>query len=309
MLFKISHVRRALDVCRTIVKSGPYRIHSHFAWGNAFVAAYTAQLLGIPFSLTVHADDIFGLSEKEERELRWLLSRADKVITISNFNKTYLVDKGICAEEKIEVIHCGISLHKFLLDDHAYQEGLFRIVTVPSGFVEKKGLDLLLKAVQDLIKHYANIELIIVGRQCDKRKKYENEIIDTGIASIVKFTGAIPQKDLAELYKNCHAFVLPCIVDSKGKMDGIPVSLMEAMAVGIPVVSTEISGIPELIEHEKEGLLAKPRDVVSLYTQLRRLIGEANRSILLTKAARLKIELEFNIEVIAQKLIASLALR
>ena len=88
------HLRYAMTLFRILSKYKPYRIHSHFAWGNAYIAAYIAKLLGVPFSLTVHADDIFALNEEKTNALKWLFSKCDRVITISNFNKDYLVNEG-----------------------------------------------------------------------------------------------------------------------------------------------------------------------------------------------------------------------
>lgn len=301
------HSRKALEVIRIISKYKPYRIHSHFAWGNAFVAAYTAQLLEIPFSLTVHASDIFALNKSAECALKSILNRADTVITISKFNKNYLITKGLCIGDKIEVIHCGVPISKFNYNERPYQKGTFRIVTIPSGFVETKGLKVLIGAVKNLIEVNEDIECYIIGDGKD-REKYEQEVKKLGLSSFVKFLGRIPQVDLPELYKKCHAFILPCITDERGKPEGIPVSLMEAMAVGLPVISTALAGIPELIEDEKQGLLSKPGDVQSLVCRIKRQIEEPAKSVTMAISARAKIEADFNINTIAEKLIKTLSL-
>jgi len=295
------HLRRAVDIARIVASRGFQRIHTHFAWGNAHVCAFTSELLDIPFSLTVHADDIFGLNQSEKARLKWLLDRAHDVITISHFNKNYLVNQGLCLEDKIRVIHCGVPVDKFDFRNHVYKKGVFRFITIPSGFVDKKGLGVLIDAIQMLLYKNKNIECLVVGSDfgSGRRAKYEDKVSKAGIGANVKFVGAIPQSRLADLYRKCHAFVLPSIADSKGKMDGIPVSLMEAMALGLPVVSTKISGIPELIEDGREGLLAKPNDATELALRLEHLIKEPKAALKMAKAARTKIEKEFNITKIS----------
>lgn len=307
------HFRVGMKVFKIVVKNRPCRVHTHFAWGNAHVSAFAAELLGVPFSLTVHASDIFALNGKEKNALKWLLSKSDRAITISNFNKNYLIKEGLCKGFKIRVIHCGIPIEKFKLTMHDRRNNIFRIVTIPNGFVESKGLQVLLEAVKLFLEANVNVECLIVGagvtdEQRREQTRYEYEVIKKGINSHVKFLGPVSQKDLIELYKNCDAFVLPCVVDSKGKKDGIPVSLMEAMAVGLPVVSTTISGIPELIEHEKQGLLATPGDVTSLSQNILRLIKDPQGAKIMARAARAKIEEEFDISMSAKKLIESLSL-
>ena len=173
--------------------------------------------------------------------------------------------KDLCAIDKIDVIHCGISLNKLQFSQHKYQGGILRMVTIPSGFVEKKGLHILINTLRELLKSNLNIECLIIGSDSPKRKLYEHEVNNAGLLSCVKFLGAIPQKDLNELYKSCHIFALPCVVDSSGKMDGIPVSLMEAMAVGLPVISTKLSGIPELVEHGKQANHWLPLEMLSAF--------------------------------------------
>lgn len=307
-------LRRALRVSNIAKRFEANRIHSHFAWGNAIVASDVACLLGLPFSLTVHANDIFALERQEKIQLKRLITQADKIITISQFNKNYLITElegQPFLSDKIEVVHCGIfpDLFSYSKKQNSHK-GTFKIVTIPSGFVEKKGLSVLFKALKILCDAGIKVECIIVGGEDRKgrRKHYEHEACQIGIQNCVEFSGTIPQKKLSELYQSCDAFVLPCVIDSQGKMDGIPVSLMEAMAVGLPVVSTRVSGIPELIEHGKTGFLAKPGDPVDLANQLERLMNDLNSVNKMTIAARAKIESEFNIKKISLKLISALSL-
>jgi colanic acid/amylovoran biosynthesis glycosyltransferase len=307
-------LRHALRVARIADKLDADRIHTHFAWGNASVAADVACLLGLPFSLTVHANDIFALRKNEKSRLRQLFSQADKIITISRFNKDYLVreyDGDGSFSDKIEVIHCGIFVDSFSNSMKKYsQKDTFRIVTIPSGFVEKKGLTVLFKAIRILCETGMKIECIVIGDENRKgrRRHYEQEAIQLGISPAVEFLGILPQKELPGFYQTCNAFALPCVIDAKGKMDGIPVSLMEAMAVGLPVVSTRISGIPELIEHDKTGFLAEPGNPIDLTNQLKRLMYETDRVNIITKAAREKIESAFNIKINVQDFVRALSL-
>ena len=304
---EIKHLRRAIRAARFSVGYNPLRIHTHFAWNNASVAAYTALLLGVPFSLTVHANDIFALNRNGKKRLIGLFEKADRIITISEFNKDYLIKrygKSDSLAGKIKVIHCGVFTELFsFLEKPKSPEGKFRVVTLPSGFVEKKGFLVLIKAIKILSDYGVKIECLVIGGDGKgKRKNYESEADQLGIHSLIKFLGPVHQMDIPEIYKTCDAFVLPCVIDSKGKMDGIPVSLMEAMAIGIPVVSTNVSGIPELIEHKKTGFLAKPGNPVNLAKQLVSLMREKDGVNVITKAAREKIESEFDIKKNTKKL-------
>lgn len=299
--------RYAADIFRSIEKYRPSRIHTHFAWGNAFISANVARLLDVPFSLTVHANDIFALPNQDFEALKWLFNECDKVLTISDFNKTYLVNKKLSSENKIHVIHCGIPIRRFNFSSHAYGSGPLKLVTIPSGFVEKKGLIILIRAIRELIGSHIPVQCLVIGDDIQGRRvKYEQEVKAAGLSAYVAFVGAIKQSEISKIYESCHAFVLPCIEDSEGKMDGIPVSLMEAMAVGLPVISTHLSGIPELIQHGKNGLLAKPGDVQSLFVQIKELFYSPDHVNKMASAARSKIEDQFDIDKIAHEIILTL---
>lgn len=305
----------AVNALRASSKLRPSRIHTHFAWHNAYVAAGVANLLDVPFSLTVHANDIYALKKEEMERQRWLFNKADKIITISQFNKNLLTKTHSDLEgfdEKVTVIHCGIPFELFESVMTPNPRGdLFRIVSLPSGFVEKKGLSVLLRAIKILREDGKEIECVVIGGETRNRRRrvYEDEAHQLGISEIVRFIGAIPQKDLRKLFRECNAFVLPCIVDSSGKMDGIPVSLMEAMAAGLIVISTKVSGIPELIEHGKTGFLARPNNAADLAAQMRTVMDSPDSVIKqVSMAAQRTIDSEFNIKVVASELIDALSL-
>ncbi len=300
----------AIDIYRMIKHLNPYHIHTHFAWGNAFIAMYVSRLLGIPFSVTIHADDIFGLNCWEKKRLQYLLRNTNKVITISQFNKDYLVNNNLCLEEKLVVIHCGIFPNRFKFTKHYQYNKILKLITLPSGFVEKKGFDILLDALRKLVEMDKLIECYVVGTDLDGKRlnSYMEATKHLDIGNNVKFIGAVSQDKLTELYKECNVFVLPCIKDKNNKIDGIPVSLMEAMAVGLPVISTKLSGIPELIEHGKNGLLATPNNSDDLVHLILCLMDDLALSERLSESARKKVEQEFNIDISAKQMINCLNL-
>ncbi|HXV28914.1 MAG TPA: glycosyltransferase, partial [Sinorhizobium sp.] len=128
------------------------------------------------------------------------------------------------------------------------------------------------------------------------RKKLEALAHALGIAEWVSFLGSLPHEDVKQWLRRSHAFILPSVTASNGDVEGIPVALMEAMAAGLAVVSTEHSGIPELIEDRKTGFLAPERDVETLASRLRFIVENPERCELISREARRKVEADFNME-------------
>ncbi len=256
----------ASHVAFIIKKKKCEHVHANFAHTPTDIAMYSAMLANIPFSFTSHANDLF--------ERGWLLpqkvSRSKFAITISNYNKKHLVSVG-GLREKIHVIHCGVDTTSFSNRSNVSNSPPFIIGTL-GRMVQKKGFDVLLRATSILYKKNIPFQLLIAGngplenslKQLSKR---------LGIESVIKFIGPIAHENVPSWLKGLHLFVLPCKKDDNGDMDGIPVVLMEAMISGVPVISTKISGIPELIEHKKEGLLVEQKSPEELSSAIQFLLN------------------------------------
>lgn len=231
-------------------------LHRHFATNS--IVYYLAKKLKVPYTLTTHAWDIF--SQERYAQLDIILKKAAKVITISEYNKEYLRKNIGLGEEHIEVVRMGIDPERFspLEDEHDSA----RVLSV-GRLVEKKGFEYGIRAIKILTKKYPDINYTIVG---DGPKKFELKglIEELKLENNVRIAGKMPNETLLEEYKNANVVILPCVVAGDGDMDGIPVVLMEAMAMEKPVISTRISGIPELISHGEDGLLVEQRDPSAL---------------------------------------------
>ena len=225
-------------------------IHVHFAHVPTDLAMYAATLAGIHFSVTAHANDLFqrGWLLKEKVE------RAKFFITISEYNRQFLISKGADGN-KITVLHCGVDPAQFSLRQNFTPSSISKIGVV-ARLVEKKGIDHLIKAVAYLKQQSKLYQLAIVGDGplLEQHKALADSLELT--PKEVQFLGAIDHQEIAPFINSLDVFVLPCQKDSSGDMDGIPVVLMEAMLSGIPVISTPITGIPELIIQGETGLLA-----------------------------------------------------
>ena len=168
--------------------------------------------------------------------------------------------------------------------------------------VEKKGVETLLHAAALLQKRGVDFRLSITGGG-----KLENELCTTadqlGLAEIVDFPGPMVNEQVPLWLRSLDLFVLPCQQDSNGDMDGIPVVLMEAMASGIPVISTRISGVPELIAHGQDGLLVEPRSEAALANAITQLLSSDELRASFSRNGRLKVIREFDTEVNIRRLI------
>ncbi|WP_428243557.1 glycosyltransferase [Gynuella sp.] len=271
-------------------------LHVHFAHVPTDVAMYAAVLAGISFSVTAHANDLF--------ERGWLLKekvrRSAFFATISEFNVRFLKDKG-ADMSRVTVVRCGVDDEQFLAPARAESLHATPVIGVIGRLVEKKGIDTLIEAISLLKQRGHIVELQIAGSG-PLEAFFRQRVDQLGIADNVTFLGAIAHDQVADFLRSLDLFVLPCKQDSNGDMDGIPVVLMEAMLSGVPVISTKISGIPELVIHNETGLLAEPDDAESLAGAVEKFLQQPALGQQLSSQAVHIVQNEFSLSANARKL-------
>nr|QNO41822.1 D-inositol-3-phosphate glycosyltransferase [Methanosarcinales archaeon ANME-2c ERB4]QNO42778.1 D-inositol-3-phosphate glycosyltransferase [Methanosarcinales archaeon ANME-2c ERB4] len=272
-------------------------IHAHFAdMGNA--ARRLGKMLRLPYTLTAHAFDIY--MDPDTDELREVMNDAESVITISEYNKNYLISE-IGVNNRIEVIRCGIDLDKFNPQKNLKAYGRIKLLTV-ARLVAKKGLAYLIKAIPMVVKKMPNCELTIIGSG-PQYGNLQHLVRDPDIESYVQFRGDVSDSELMRYYDDVDMFILPCIVIENGDRDGIPVAMMEAMTMELPVISTTVSGIPELVEDGASGILVSPKDEKAIADAIITLCKDSELRVKMGKKGREIIKREYNIASEAEKLI------
>jgi colanic acid/amylovoran biosynthesis glycosyltransferase len=257
-------------------------LHIHFAHVPTQIGMYAAAMAEIPFTVMAHANDIFerGLL------LRQKAQRARKFLTISEHNRRFLLSLGL-PREKLAVVRCGVSFEEPAIWPKPSQKPRYRLGTL-GRLVEKKGVDVLLRAIAKV----GSIHLSIAG-DGPLRAELESLTKELGIEESVEFFGSISHHEVAAWLSQLDVFVLACKQDRNGDMDGIPVVLMEAMSQGVPVISTSLSGISELVVHESTGYLATPGDSVDLANQILRVLSSAELRSQLALQAKGHVQEEF----------------
>lgn len=227
--------------CIEFVESLDFRIdhvHGHFLNWPKLAAQYTAERFDVPCTVTAHAYGLY--SEPDPRMLRRLSDRLDRVVTISEYNKRYLLEE-IGTETPVDVVHMGIDPEKFQPTEETVDG---RILTV-GRFVEKKGITYGIKAVAEVVEEVPDLEYHIIGSG-PKEDEIRATIAANDLEDHVTILGNVTDEELIQEYDEAEIFLLPCVVAEDGDRDGIPVVLMEAMAMECVPVSTRVSGIPEL---------------------------------------------------------------
>ena len=273
-------------------------IHAHWATYPSTSALWMAGRTAGRFSFTAHAHDIFV----NDHLIKLKLERAAFAVTISSFNRHYLAERvSPRATEVMRVVHCGVPVHRLRMELAGRVPG--RILGV--GRLDPiKGFEHLIDACAKLAEQGADFECHIVG-EGPLRPALERRIVRLGLQGRVLLLGARPQEQVQAAMREASVFVLACVVTPKGDRDGIPVALMEAMATGLPVVSTDVSGIPELVIDGVTGRLAPPGDAQALADCLVNLLSDRSKAQQLALAARAHVEREFNVTTEAGKLHAA----
>ena len=285
---------KAVSVAHYLRGSGVELLHGHFAWLPGAATWICARLLDKPFTVTVHAYDLYS-----KNDLLPLVSHeASHVIAISEFNRSRVTALGTRPADAISVIHCGVDSGKFNAQPARQTEppvcSTLKILSVGS-LVAKKGHRHLIAACYLLNKKNLDFVCTLIGSGPDERALRE-QIRDYGLERQVKLVGA---RSTPEIIEACHQhdlFVLACTIAPGGDRDGIPVVLMEAGMAGLPLISTPVSGIPELVRHERTGWLVPTGDAAALADAIAVLAANPRLRIRLGQNARALVEAEFSIE-------------
>ena len=279
--------------------SGTGHLHVHWATYPAHIAWVTHRLTGAHYSLTAHAHDI----QLPNPMLRTKLREAAAVVTISEFNRRSLVELvGPEFADRIRVIHCGVATDRFAQrPPRPLTAGTPTLVCVAS-FMDYKGHDVLLDAVAALRDRGRPVRLRLVG-DGELRGEIEARIRRLGLEDQVELLGWRAAAEVAEIVRDADAFVLTSVVSAGGQTEGIPVALMEAMAVGVPVVASRVSGIPELVVDGVTGTLATPGDPHDVARALTAVLDDPERAQSMANAGVRLVRAEFDHERSVDRLV------
>lgn len=286
--------------------SGISHIHAHFASHPTAAAFVIHRLTGIPFSFTAHGSDI----HRDRTMLAEKVAEAEFVVPISDFNKEVILEacQGQFAE-KMVIIHCGVDTRHFQPcnegDNGAGPEDRGRPGTLSLCCIgtlhEVKGQHILIEACRLLKERGVDFECHLIGDGPD-REALVRQSQQAGVAEEINFHGLQPRAEVAKLLRQADVVVAPSVPSSDGRREGIPVALMEAMATGLPVVASRLSGIPELVEDGVTGLLSEPGDAQALADSLEKLWYDAALRQQLGRAARARILEAFDLRTNARLL-------
>lgn len=296
---KIAHYAREMQ------QLGVDHVHCHFANHPALAGFVIRRLTGIPYSFTAHGSDL----HVDRTMLGSKVADAAFVVTVSEYNRRMIVEE--CAPgqstDHVHVLHCGVDTDVFAPRSPRETDGVsgaqpaVRLVCVGT-LHEVKGQRYLLEACALLRDRGVEVSCVLIGDGPD-RQMLEALCDELGLDGVVDMVGRCTRDEIAEHISAAHALVAPSVPTSGGKREGIPVVLMEAMSAGLPVVSSRISGIPELVDDGVNGLLAEPFASSELADSLERLARDPELRSRLGAAARETVLAEFDVASNARSLL------
>ena len=288
---------------RQIKRIKPDLVHAHWILMQGLVAAILCRLYSIPLIITAHGGDVYGLRGRLARGLKQLtLGRARSITVVSHAMKTRLTEDYILSTT-VNVIPMGVDTRLFhpdrmdlaLRSTHDLRGPVLLFV---GRFAEKKGVTYLLEAMPAVLREYPSAKLLLVGegllknelQQCAKRLGLEHAVV---------FLGALPNERLPQYYASADVYVLPSVEAASGDKEGLPVTLMEALASGCAVVATDLPGNRDLITDYNEGRLVPQRNSEAISTAVTEILANKTLRDALQRNGRDKVKRLFDWQVIA----------
>ncbi|NUQ64862.1 MAG: glycosyltransferase family 4 protein [Pirellulales bacterium] len=285
-----SEVHQAIVLARLVRTGGITHLHAHFATEATGVARLAAAFAGVPYTFTAHAKDIFHESA-DAADRRQKLADAAAVVTVSDYNCRYLQDTFGEAAAHVRRIYNGLELADFPYRSPREREAT---VVAVGRLVEKKGFADLVDSCAVLARRGRRLRCRIIG-EGELQEDLRRRISAAGVEGLVELLGPRPQSEVIGIVQEAAVFAAPCVVGSDGNRDGLPTVLLEAMALGTPCISTDVTGIPEVVRHGDTGMIVPQHDPESLADQIERLLDSPDLRTELAERARELIAAEFDI--------------
>jgi len=287
-LYQLFYFAEATILAAWLKAEGITHLHNHFAGPSSSVSMLAARLAGIPYSFTLHGPA--DLAEPQRWKLGEKIASARFVACISHYARSQAMLLSDPAHwDKLKIIHCGVT--PALYDrPRTPSEGGLHLVFV-GRLAPVKGLRVLLEALLTLDR--PDVRLTIVG---DGPERAPLETMAAPLGARVRFTGYQSQEEVAAILATANAFVLPSFAE------GVPVVLMEALAAGLPVIATRITGVPELVDHGRSGFLVPPGDKKALSRVIETFADDPAQGANLGAAGRETVQAEFDIDIEAARL-------
>ncbi|HSV63641.1 MAG TPA: glycosyltransferase family 4 protein [Chthoniobacterales bacterium] len=288
---------QAIYVGVRLREKGLRQIHAHFAGMAARTAYWINEFFGSPYSFTAHANDIFAPRDFAV-SLANLIGAAARVVTVSDYAVRLLQERFPESAAKIHRVYNGVDLSKFSETD--FGSAPPQIISI-GRLIEKKGFSDLVSACASLRSRGKSFHCSIVG-EGPLEESLRAQIAAADLKNHVALTGPQTQAEIAARLAHATVFALPCTREADGGMDNLPTVIMEAMAAGLPVISTPLAGIPEMVEPGVTGELVPERDPVALADAIGRTIADPERARRLGERGRQIARENFSIEQSAQQL-------
>jgi len=234
-------------------------IHVQWPIPNGLGALFLKKLHGVHYINTIHGEEVH-LSKRYNMlfALRWLVNNSSKTITNSTATRKFCLEAGLDGE-KINIIPFGVDTEFFRPLDVYKDENIFQILSV-GYLIERKGFEYLIRAMPQVLKEHKHVRLKIVGSG-PLEAKLKELIYELSLGDEVEIVKNVSDGELLMIYNSADLFVLPSIVDSQGNTEGLGVVLLEAMACGLPVIGSDVGGIPDIINEGISGLLVQEKKI------------------------------------------------
>lgn len=286
----VTDVLQALQLARHVRRKRIDHLHAHFATSAAAVARLASHFAGVPYTLTAHAKDIYHDSVRPS-DLRRRLHDAYAAVTVSDFNVCHLKETWPSLSPRVHRIYNGMHLEQLNYSPPAERP---RQIIAVGRLIAKKGFSDLLDACHLLRQRQVDFRCVIIGAG-ELEQALQEQIDRLSLAPDVELMGPRPQREVIRAIQDASVMAAPCVISEDGNRDGLPTVLLEAMALGTPCVATDVTGIPEVVQHERTGLLIQQNDPAGLATALERLLEDSALRQRLAGNARQLIEEEFDV--------------